>query len=90
MIIYNYLNSFVYKSYFTISCICTGLKFPRVQWKPYLATAKSRTPTFQLSKMKPSLPLIGYEKKNSELEVALKHNFDYPYGKYNDLFYFKE
>ncbi|XP_071513696.1 eukaryotic translation initiation factor 2-alpha kinase-like [Panulirus ornatus] len=57
----------------------TEVKFPRIQWRPYLATAPSRTPIIHYSSRRHPL-LIDYdEKEESSTAVAVTHHTDYPF-----------
>lgn len=52
--------------------------FPRVQWRPYLATALSRTPIVNYNRRKHPL-LLNYDQKEENTAVAIAHQIDYPF-----------
>ncbi|XP_042890006.1 eukaryotic translation initiation factor 2-alpha kinase 3-like isoform X2 [Penaeus japonicus] len=52
--------------------------FPRVQWRPYLATALSRTPIVNYNRRKHPL-LLNYDQKEENTAVAVAHQIDYPF-----------
>ncbi|XP_045613966.2 eukaryotic translation initiation factor 2-alpha kinase [Procambarus clarkii] len=55
------------------------MKFPRVQWRPYLASAPSRTPIVHYSGNKYPL-LLGYNiREEPSTAVAVAHPVDYPF-----------
>lgn len=66
----------------------TEVRFPRVQWRPYLATAPSRTPIVHYNHNSPRHPLLlTYDiKEEPSTAVAVAHHIDYPYGKIWELF----
>ncbi|XP_068248846.1 eukaryotic translation initiation factor 2-alpha kinase-like [Palaemon carinicauda] len=52
--------------------------FPRVQWRPYLATALSRTPVVNFNEQK--RPLLGGSEGGEEITaLAIPQQIDYPY-----------
>ncbi|XP_064118578.1 eukaryotic translation initiation factor 2-alpha kinase 3-like [Macrobrachium nipponense] len=54
------------------------VSFPRVQWRPYLATALSRTPVVNFNERKH--PLLGDSEAGEEITaVAIPQQIDYPY-----------
>ncbi|XP_042238217.1 eukaryotic translation initiation factor 2-alpha kinase-like isoform X2 [Homarus americanus] len=57
----------------------TEVKFPRVQWRPYLATAPSRTPIVHHSGRTHPLLLTYDAKDESSTAVAVAHRIDYPF-----------
>lgn len=59
----------------------TEVKFPRIQWRPYLATAPSRTPIIHYSSRRHPLLISLDDKEESVTAVAVTHHTDYPFGK---------
>lgn len=59
----------------------TEVKFPRVEWRPYLATAPSRTPIVHYGNRRHPLLLTYNVNEKPSTAVAVAHPSDYPYGK---------
>ncbi|CAL4232530.1 unnamed protein product, partial [Meganyctiphanes norvegica] len=54
--------------------------FPRVQWKPYLATSLSRTPIMNIKKSSKHPLLIDHVKKDDDTTaLSVQQDVDYPY-----------
>ncbi|XP_053629408.2 eukaryotic translation initiation factor 2-alpha kinase 3 isoform X2 [Cherax quadricarinatus] len=54
------------------------VKFPRVKWRPYLASAPSRTPIVHYTGNRYPL-LLDYNVKDKSTAVAVTHQLDYPF-----------
>lgn len=66
-----------------------SMRFPRVEWKPYLATAPSRTPILHHhSPRRTHHPLLGFEDDERDTAVAVLPQAEYPFGekRYNLFF----
>lgn len=54
-------------------------KYPRVQWRPYLASAPSRTPIVNYNSRQHPLLLSFEPQEEPSTAVALTHHIDYPF-----------
>ena len=68
---------------FIVHCFSEGgpneVSFPRVHWRPYLATALSRTPVVNFNERKHPL-LRDLDAREEITAVAVPQHIDYPYG----------